>query len=311
MGERSAMRADEGWHRPWLGAAAVAAVGAVFAVGFVALPRDTAALPAIARHAMRIALPRWGTTEAVNEIVYGSRGFDTFGETFLLLAAVVAVLMLARGREPRAEYVGEASAGLSEQAATDPAQAPDQEEAQARRAEQAERGDEQPAPEDVDAEPLGLPGPERSVAMTVIVRVTARVAAVPLAVAGVYLAAWGYTPGGGFPAGAVLTGVALLLYAVLGHRAVGAAVRPALIEPIELVGAAGIVALGTIGLISKGSFLQNWIPLAPQQTIRAGGTLQVFSGAELIEVATGLTIATFALLGMRHEWAPDEAEDES
>ena len=64
-----------------------------------------------------------------------------------------------------------------------------------------------------------------------------------------------------------------------------------------------------VGLWRKGSFLDNWLPLAPQQTIRAGGTLQLFSGAELVEVATGLTIAVFALLGMRHEWSPDEDAD--
>src|SRR5919199_892626 len=80
-------------------------------VGMVGLPRELASLPAIAQHAMRIALPVWGTTEAVSEIVYGSRGFDTFGETFLLPAAVIAVTVLARGREPRAEYVGEEVAG--------------------------------------------------------------------------------------------------------------------------------------------------------------------------------------------------------
>ena len=48
-------------------------------------------LPAVARYAMDVALPRWGLTEPVNEVVYGTRGFDTFGETFLLLAAVVSV----------------------------------------------------------------------------------------------------------------------------------------------------------------------------------------------------------------------------
>ncbi|HZC73287.1 MAG TPA: MnhB domain-containing protein [Jatrophihabitans sp.] len=308
MSDRPAQQADEGWHRPGLGVAVVAAVAAVVAVGLIALPRDTAALPAIARHAMRIALPRWGTTEGVNEIVYGSRGFDTFGETFLLLAAVVAVVLLARGPEPRAEYVGEASAGRAEQAAADPEAPPDQQELQARRAEQEESEEQEPAPDHADEEPLGTPAPERSAAMTVIVRAAARVAAVPLAVAGVYLAAWGYAPGGGFPAGAVLTGVALLLYAALGHRAVGSAVRPAVLEPLELFGAAAIVAIGTVGAFVRGSFLQNWLPLAEQQTIRAGGTLQAFSGAELVEVGTGLTIAIFALLGMRHEWAGDEDE---
>lgn len=305
---RTAVGAYEGWHRPAAGLALVAAVAAAIIVGVIALPRETAALPDIARHAMRIALPRWGTTEGVNEVVYGSRGFDTFGETFLLLAAVVAVIVLSRGPEPRAEYVGESTAGKSEQQSADRSPEPDEEEQVARRAESAE-SEETRAPDHADSDPLGQPGPERSAGMTVVIRVAARTAAVPLAVAGVYQAAWGYTPGGGFPAGVVLTGVALLLYTGLGHRAVGRGIRPAVMEPIELVGAVGIVALGVIGVFIKGSFMQNWLPLGEQQTILAGGTGQAFSIAELIEVATGLTIAIFALLGMRHDWAPDEQQE--
>jgi multicomponent Na+:H+ antiporter subunit B len=146
--------------------------------------------------------------------------------------------------------------------------------------------------------------------MTVVVRVAARIAAPILAVAACYLCALGYTPGGGFPAGAALTGVAILLYAALGHRAVSRVLRPDVLEPVELLGALVIVAVGVIGVVQRGAAFANWLPLAPQQTIRSGGTLQVFSVAELVEVGTGLTIAVFALLGMRHEWAPDEGEDD-
>lgn len=300
---------EAGWHRAGLGGLLVGGFAAVVAVGFTALPDGSNALPDIARHAMAIALPRWGTTEAVSEVVYGSRAFDTFGETFLLLAAVVAVLLLSRGREPRSEFVGEASAGRAEQEKADPDEGPDRRESQARAAEDQERRDEpEPAPEHADDDALGAPAPERAVAMTVVVRVGARVAAVILAVAGVYLAAWGYTPGGGFPAGVVLAGCVVLLYTALGHRAVRAAVRPATLEVAEMAGAAAIVGVGLVGMWLTGSFLDNWLPLAPQQTIRAGGTLQVISAAELVEVATGITIAVFALLGMRHDWTPDEHE---
>lgn len=300
---------EAGWHRAGLGGLLVGGFAAVVAVGFTALPDGSNALPDIARHAMAIALPRWGTTEAVSEVVYGSRAFDTFGETFLLLAAVVAVLLLSRGREPRSEFVGEASAGRAEQEKADPDEGPDRRESQARAAEDQERRDEpEPAPEHADDDALGAPAPERAVAMTVVVRVGARVAAVILAVAGVYLAAWGYTPGGGFPAGVVLAGCVVLLYTALGHRAVRAAVRPATLEVAEMAGAAAIVGVGLVGMWLTGSFLDNWLPLAPQQTIRAGGTLQVISAAELVEGATGITIAVFALLGMRHDWTPDEDE---
>src|SRR5581483_3362161 len=131
---------------------------------------------------------------------------------------VVAVLVLSRGREPRSEYVGEASAGRTEQASADPGRGADAEESAAREAEK-EEGEEASPPDDADEDPIGEPAPERALGMTVVVRVTSRVAAVILAVAGVYLFAWGYTPGGGFPAGVVLAGVALLLYTAFGHRA--------------------------------------------------------------------------------------------
>jgi len=293
------------WHRPWLSAALASGLAAIVTVAMTGLPGGTAALPHIARQAMAEALPRWGTTEVVSEVVYGSRGFDTFGETFLLLAAVMAVVVLSRGREPRHEYVGEAGAGRSEQAAADPHDESDEAEREARAAESEEQQD-RPAPDDADDDALGRRAPERAIAMTVVIRVGVRIAAVILAVIGVYLAAWGYTPGGGFPAGLVLAGVIVLLYTAFGHRAVRLAVRPRILEIIEMAGAAGIVGVGVLGLMLRGSMFDNWLPLALQQTIRAGGTLQAFSGFELVEVATGITIAIFALLGMGHDWAPDE-----
>jgi multicomponent Na+:H+ antiporter subunit B len=315
MTERRAVRhaarevhADEPSHRTWLAAALVLGVASVLAVGLLGLPREGAPLPDIARYALDIALPRWKTTEPVNEIVYGTRGFDTFGETFLLLAAVVAVTTLARPREPRREYVGEATAGRSEQERIDPHEGrATSSETAARRAERAEES-EAARLVDPDVARLGAPGPEWSAQMTVVVRVAARAAAVVLAVAAIYLAAWGYAPGGGFPAGAALAGVAVLLYAALGYRAVRGAVRPGVLEPLELAGAAAIIAVELLGLLLKGSFTANWVPLAEPGTIRSGGVLQLFSGGELVEVATGVVIVIFTLLGMRHEWTPDEAE---
>jgi multicomponent Na+:H+ antiporter subunit B len=301
---------QDDWHRRGLASIVVVAFGAVLTVGLLAIPREGDRLPWIARHAMEIALPRWGTTEVVSEVVYGSRGWDTFGETFLLLAAVISVSLLGRGREPRAEYVGESSAGRREQRETDPREREDRDERDARAAEDQESEDE-PAPDNADDDELGARAPERATGMTVVIRVAARIVAPVLAVSAVYLFAWGYTPGGGFPAGAALTGVVILLYAALGHRAVRGVARPGLLEPVELGGALVIVTVGVVGTFVKNAAFANWLPLAEQQTIRAGGTQQVFSGAELVEVATGLTIAVFALLGMRHEWTPDEDDEQN
>jgi multicomponent Na+:H+ antiporter subunit B len=295
-------------HRPALAAVLAAGTGAVLAAALVRLPRESAPLPAVARYALRVALPSWHLTEPVNEVVYGTRGFDTFGETFLLLAAVVGVALLARTREPRRGFLGEATAGRKEQEQYDPHERTDDDERAARLAEEIERGGGD-APETPDAEELGAPGPETAQGMTIVVRSGVRVVLPVLLVAGLYLVAWGYSPGGGFPGGAVLLGAVLLVYAAFGYRRVRGVVRPGLVEPLELGGALAICAIGVLGLVLKGSFWANWLPLAPPQTIRSGGIVQAFSVAELVEVGTGLTLTVFALLGMRHDWAPDSDSD--
>jgi multicomponent Na+:H+ antiporter subunit B len=284
-----------------------AALGAAMA----GLPSDHAALPAVARYALAVALPRWGLTEPVNEVVYGTRGFDTFGETFLLLAAVVSVILITRSREPRRGYFGESTAARREQAQADPRQAPGASEQEARAAERREQDEpaagDRAGPETPDAVPLGTPAPETAEAMTVVTRTAIRMALPLLAVAGLYLAAWGYSPGGGFPGGAVLVGVLLLVYAAFGRRKVARIIRPGLLEAIELGGAAAIIVTELLGLVLRGSFSANWLPLAAPQTILSGGIAQLFSGSELIEVGTGLAIAIFAMIGMGHDWTPDQS----
>ena len=136
-----------------------------------------------------------------------------------------------------------------------------------------------------------------------------RIALPILAVAGLYLVVWGYSPGGGFPGGAVLLGVLLLAYAGYGRRKISRVVRPSLLETIELAGAAAIIMTELLGLLLKGSFSANWLPLAAQQTPLSGGIAQLFSGSELIEVGTGLAIAVFALLGMGHDWVRGSGDD--
>ncbi len=295
-------------HRPRLALGLTAALAAGLAVGLLGLPREHAPLPAVARYALTTALPTWHITEPVNEVVYGTRGFDTFGETFLLLAAVVSVLVLSRRREPRHGVGGEEEAARGEQRELDPAGSrPDRWEQLARRAEGAEEGAGAERPETPDAGPLGAPGPDPAEAMTVVVRTATRILAPVLAIAGLYLAAWGYSPGGGFPAGVVIVGVVLLVYAGVGYRRVEPIVRQSRVEVAELVGALAIVAIEVLGLVLNGSVSANFLPLARDpQTILSGGVLQAFSGSELVEVATSLTLVIFALLTMRHDWAPDE-----
>jgi multicomponent Na+:H+ antiporter subunit B len=301
-------------HRRAVGALLAGGMLAALAVAVAAIPREHAPLAAIARQAMLIALPRWNLTEPVNEIVYGTRGFDTFGETFLLLAAVISVIVLTRPREPRRGYFGEEAAAVREQAAADPAaERTDEDERVALSAERREQGEE-PAgpgthrPETPDRTPLGVPAPETADAMTIVVRTAIRIVLPVLAVAGCYIVAYGFSPGAGFPGGAVILGVVLLAYAGFGRRRISKVVRPALVETIELAGAAAIILIQLLGLFLKGSYGANWLPLAAPETILSGGIAQAFSAAELIEVATGLIIVIFAVLGMSHDWTPDVPE---
>jgi multicomponent Na+:H+ antiporter subunit B len=297
-------------HRAWIALLLVAGVAAVIVAAMVSLPRERAPLSAVAHQALAVAEPRWHLTEPVNEVVYGTRGFDTFGETFLLLAAVVSVVVLARHREPREGFIGEAKEGEQEQESEPPVGAEDESERRARRAEASETEEEDGPPETPDTEPVGLLQPETARAMTVVTRTAARTAAVVLAVAGCYLCAWGYTPGGGFPAGAVILGVAMLAYAGFGYPRVSRVIRPAVVEVVEVAGALLIIGVEVLGLFLRGSVSRNWLPLAPLQTIRSGGVAQLFSAGELVEVATGLILAIFTLLAMRHDWARDSDGEE-
>ncbi len=157
--------------------------------------------------------------------------------------------------------------------------------------------------------PLGTPAPETAEAMTVVTRTAVRLVLPVLMVAGLYLAAWGYSPGGGFPGGAVLTGVLLLAYAAFGRAAVARVIRPAVLETAELIGAAAIIGTEALGLLLRGAFSANWLPLAQPGTPLSGGIAQLFSGSELIEVGTGLAIAIFSLIAVGHDWARAEEDD--
>ncbi|HLK45616.1 MAG TPA: MnhB domain-containing protein [Acidimicrobiales bacterium] len=301
--ERGALVEREPTHRRGVGALVVLALGVVLGLTVWHLPREHAPLSRVAREALVVALPGWHTLEPVNEVVYGTRGFDTFGETFLLLAAVVGIGLIARTREQRGEFLGEELAAAREQHAELASSDDAGPEVRARAAEAGEQGRGR-GPATPDAEPLGRAWPERSRAMTVVVRAGVRVLAPLLTICGCYLFAWGYSPGGGFPGGAVLVGIVLLAYVSLGYRRVQRVIRPAPVEVAELLGALLVVAVELGGLIFKGSFSASFLPLGQVQTIPSGGVLQAFSASEVIEVATGLTLAIFGLLGMAHDWAP-------
>ncbi|MDP9019500.1 MAG: sodium:proton antiporter [Actinomycetota bacterium] len=286
----------------------VAGTAACLVVAFLDLPRDGAELPAIARDAMLQALPEWHHTEVVTTIVYGTRGFDTFGETFLLLAAVVGVIVVCRGREPRRVFLQEDRLGRREQAEARRSRRAGTGAPRHPQTEHAEEVEQGQAGEPEGKGGIGAPAPVSQPTMTPVIRAGARTVLPVLAVAGGFLLFSPWAPGGGFPGGAVLSGVVLLSYAAYGYRAVRPVVRPGLLETIELAGAGAIIAIGLTGLVVRGSFLANWLPLGTPETIHAGGILQWFSVSELVEVGTGLLIVVFSILAMEREWTEEDAE---
>ncbi|HEY2214253.1 MAG TPA: hypothetical protein VGH31_04290, partial [Acidimicrobiales bacterium] len=122
LGAEPEQLACEPRHHHAIGSILVAGIAVVLGASVWGIPRETAKLPAVAREAMHVALPDWHTLEPVNEVVYGTRGFDTFGETFLLLAAVVGIGLITRSKEPRRGFIGESRAGRREQAKSDPSE---------------------------------------------------------------------------------------------------------------------------------------------------------------------------------------------
>jgi multicomponent Na+:H+ antiporter subunit B len=304
------LRADEPKHRRVFAAVLCLALLAILVIAMVDLPNGTQPLPEIARRALTQAIPAYRTTEPVNAVVYGMRATDTFGETFILLAAVVAVVVITRSPEPRKGFFGESRAADEEEPSGGD-RGEDSDEGEARAAEAQEGGEEDETPTIPDVEPVGKPEHERAHAMTVVARSAIRVVLPFLTVAGIYLAVQGFSPGGGFPAGVVLLGSVLLVFTGFGHPAVRVVVNDALMEAVEVFAAVVIIVVLSLGLPYAGSFSANWLPLTPLETMRSGGTVQVFSLGELVEVATGLIIAVFSLLGMRHDWGRDQKPDDS
>ena len=291
-------------------AVVVAATAAVLVSAFVDLPRETAELPAIARDAMTSALPDWHDPEVVSVIVYGTRGFDTFGETFLLLAAVVGVIVVCRGPERRRVFLQEERLGRREQEETRRARRGTRRRGRRREVEHAEDIEQGQAADSNSGDGrIGERGHVSAPAMTVVVRTAARPLLLVLAVGGAYLLALAFTPGGGFPAGGVLAGVVLLAYAAYGYGAVRRVVRPALLEAFELAGAAAIIGIAVLGLVLEGSVSANWLPIGQEKTFFGGGILPAFSASEFIEVATGVLIVVFSLVAMEREWTEEDREE--
>lgn len=106
---------------------------------------------------------------------------------------------------------------------------------------------------------------------------------------GLYVVTHGQvSPGGGFQGGIVLASTPLLVYlAASPERFMRIAPLP-LVERAEAGGALAFIAIGLIGLIVTGSFLDNVFPLGPMQSkVDSSGMILLLSLATGLEVSGG------------------------
>jgi multicomponent Na+:H+ antiporter subunit B len=113
----------------------------------------------------------------------------------------------------------------------------------------------------------------------------------PIVTFGVYVVAHGHlTPGGGFQGGVVLATGALLVY-LSGEYVTLRRVRPeGLIDAAESAGAGGYVAIGVLGLVAAGSFLENFLPLGTPGALLSAGIILPINLAVGLEVAAGFVL---------------------
>jgi multicomponent Na+:H+ antiporter subunit B len=129
------------------------------------------------------------------------------------------------------------------------------------------------------------------------VRISALTLLAPALVLAVYVVAHGHlTPGGGFQGGMILGAAPLLVY-LAGRAMLRRSTDP--MGPLELgegTGAGGFVAIGIVGLVATGAFLQNVWPLGQVGSISSGGTLLPINLMVGIEVGAGIVIVLYEFL---------------
>jgi multicomponent Na+:H+ antiporter subunit B len=105
---------------------------------------------------------------------------------------------------------------------------------------------------------------------------------------GAYIVCHGHlTPGGGFQGGVILASAFFYIYLSGEYAPFQHLVPLAVIDVIEVVGAAGYVVLGIVGLLVHAAYLQNILPLGRSGSLLSGGTLPILNVLVGMEVCAG------------------------
>lgn len=112
-----------------------------------------------------------------------------------------------------------------------------------------------------------------------------------------YVIAHGHlTPGGGFQAGVMLGSMGALLYLADRYALFRRVASPEALDPVKSLAVAGFVAVGLLGLLVGGQFLQNVLPLGHYPSLASGGTLPLLNTLVGVEVGAGVAVILFEFL---------------
>lgn len=119
----------------------------------------------------------------------------------------------------------------------------------------------------------------------------------PTVLFGLYVVAHGHlTPGGGFQGGVVLATGVLLVYLAGEYQHLHGLYPDPGIESAEVIGAAGYVAIGLVGLVASSGFLVNWGPLGRVGQLNSAGTVPLINLAVGAEIGAGFVLLLSAFL---------------
>ena len=139
---------------------------------------------------------------------------------------------------------------------------------------------------------------------------TVRAGAVALTLlVGLWTVAFGYlTPGGGFQGGVVAASAALLTWVGGSYRRLRAVTPTTMVDATEGLAAVGFLAVGLLGLVAAGSYLQNVLPLGTPGTLTSTGTIAVLNAATGLEIAAAFVLIFREFLEEHVETLPAREE---